>query len=195
MATATIEIRPAGPGRWADVERVLGPKGAYAGCWCMFFRLPGREFEACSGAPNRDSLRDLVEAGDRPPGLLAYVDGEPAGWCAVAPRPDYPRILRSPVNKPAPDDDPADATVWSVTCFYVPRAHRGAGVAKALLTEAITFAAKYGARVVEGYPRDATSGAHPLSVYMGFPELFRSAGFGDYERRSERRSIMRYTVS
>jgi len=70
MATATIEVRPAGPGRWADVERVLGPKGAYAGCWCMFFRLPGREFEACSGGPSRWRAGRLVR-GRAAPGLPA----------------------------------------------------------------------------------------------------------------------------
>jgi hypothetical protein len=57
QSTARIEVRPAGSDRWEDVERALGPRGAYGGCWCMFFRLTGREFEACAGAPNRESLR------------------------------------------------------------------------------------------------------------------------------------------
>lgn len=161
----------------------------------MFFRLTGREFEACAGAPNRESLRNLVEDGDRPPGLVAYLDREPVGWCAIAPRPDYPRILRSPINKPAPDDDPADSTVWSVTCFYVQRAHRGTGVARSLLAAAVDFAAGQGARIIEGYPNDATGGAHPLSVYMGTPDLFRAAGFTEHLRRADRRSIMRREVA
>jgi hypothetical protein len=28
-------------------------------------------------------------------GLVAYLDGEPVGWCAVEPRTAYPRLLRS----------------------------------------------------------------------------------------------------
>ncbi|HKA67810.1 MAG TPA: GNAT family N-acetyltransferase [Actinomycetes bacterium] len=192
--TVRIEVRPASPDRWADVERALGPRGAYAGCWCMFFRMTGREFDARAGAANRQSLRDLVEDGERPPGLVAYADGEPVGWCAIAPRPDYPRILRSPINTPAPDDDPADPAVWSVTCFYVQRAHRGSGVARSLLVAAVDLAAGHGARVIEGYPNDATGGAHPLSVYMGTPDLFRAAGFTEYLRRADRRSIMRREV-
>lgn len=195
QSTTPIEVHPAGPDRWEDVERVLGPRGAYGGCWCMFFRLTGREFEARTGAPNRESLRELVTDGKRPPGVLAYVDSEPVGWCAVAPRPDYPRILRSPVNKPAPDDDPADPAVWSVTCFYVQRAHRRSGVARELLAAAADLAAGHGARIIEAYPNDASPQAHPLSVYMGTPDLFRAAGFTEHLRRTDRRSIMRLAIS
>ncbi|MCI0687181.1 MAG: GNAT family N-acetyltransferase [Sporichthyaceae bacterium] len=190
--SATIEVRPASSDRWADVEQVLGPKGAYGGCWCMFFRLSGREFDAGAGEANRNSLRALCRTSP-PPGLLAYLDGTPVGWCAVAPRADYPRVLRSPINKPAPDDDPADAGVWAVTCFYVHRGQRRSGISTALLAAAVDFAIEHGARIVEGYPNDAGGKqAHPLSLFMGTPELFRAAGFTEHLRRKPRRPVMRY---
>jgi len=191
--TPAIEVRPAGPDRWADVEHVLGPKGAYGGCWCMFFRLSGREFEHGAGEANRRSLRALVCDRTPAPGLVAYLDGVPVGWCAVAPRADYPRVLRSPINRPAPDDDQADASVWAVTCFYVRRGHRRTGVAATLLAAAVDFAVEHGARIVEGYPNDAGGReAHPLSLFMGTPELFKSAGFTEHLRRKPRRPVMRY---
>src|SRR4029450_12645591 len=73
-----------------------------------------------------------------PPGLLAYRDGEPVGWCAVAPRGAYRRILNSRVLRPV-DEDPG---VWSIVCFYVIRAERRGGLAAALLEAAVDFAAQ-----------------------------------------------------
>lgn len=191
----TVQIEPATPDRWSDLEQILGPRGAYGGCWCMFFRMAGREFETRAGETNRRSLRALVDDGPAPPGLLGYVDGDPAGWCAVAPRSAYARILRSPINKPAEDDDGTDPTVWAVTCFYIRRPHRHTGLARALLAAGVGFATEHGARIIEGYPKEPISEpAHPLSLFMGTPALFRSAGFSEYARRAESRPIMRYAV-
>ncbi|HUP01152.1 MAG TPA: hypothetical protein VM737_06485, partial [Gemmatimonadota bacterium] len=47
----------------------------------------------------------------------------PIGWCAVAPREDYPRLERSRILKPVDE-----ASVWSITCFFIARTHRGQGL-------------------------------------------------------------------
>src|SRR5262245_44310740 len=52
MGRATIEFHPATPGRWRDVEKLFGPRGACAGCWCMWPRLTRAEFRAGVGAKN-----------------------------------------------------------------------------------------------------------------------------------------------
>ena len=62
----------------------------------MWPRLVGREYRRRRGAPNRRAFQRLVEAGP-PPGVLAYVGGEPAGWCAIAPRHRLARLERSRV--------------------------------------------------------------------------------------------------
>ena len=77
-----VTIHPLTAERWPDLERLFGPRGACAGCWCMWPRLPGAEFAAGRGEGNRRALRRLVGAGE-PPGILAYVGGEPAAWCAL----------------------------------------------------------------------------------------------------------------
>ena len=79
MARESIEFRPATAGRWRDLEKLFGPRGACAGCWCMWARLPHADFHAGVGAKNKRALRRIVAA-DEPPGILAYVNGEPAGW-------------------------------------------------------------------------------------------------------------------
>ena len=84
------EIAPLTPARWADLELVFGDgSGACGHCWCMYWRMPRREFEASMGAGTRRLFRALVEAGP-PPGLLAYRGGTPVGWIQVGPRADVP---------------------------------------------------------------------------------------------------------
>jgi hypothetical protein len=34
-----LEVHPLTPERWADFERLFGPRGAYGGCWCMYWRI------------------------------------------------------------------------------------------------------------------------------------------------------------
>jgi len=111
-----VAIHPLTPARWNDLVRLFGPRGAVEGCWCMWPRLVASEYRRRRGAPNRRAFHRLVESG-HPPGVLAYVDGEPAGWCAIAPRHRLARLERSRVMA-AVDDKP----VWSVTCFFIGRA-------------------------------------------------------------------------
>jgi len=82
-------ILPLTPARWPDLVRLFGPRGACAGCWCMYMRRPAAEYRRGLGAGNRRALRRLVDR--RPPGLLAYEGGEPVGWIAVAPREEFRR--------------------------------------------------------------------------------------------------------
>jgi GNAT superfamily N-acetyltransferase len=184
-----IDIQPLTPDRWADLERLFGPRGAFGGCWCMFNRLTGREFEAGQGEGNRTGLRALVDGG-RIPGLLAYQEGEPVGWVSVAPRSEFGRIERSPVTRPI-DDQPA----WSVVCFYIDRHHRHSGVGTALLEAAVDHAAAHGARLVEGYPKDPRRDQIPdIYAWQGIASMFRAAGFDEVARRKEGRPIMRKKV-
>jgi GNAT superfamily N-acetyltransferase len=184
-----VEYHPATPERWPDLERLFGPRGACGGCWCMWWRLPRAAFEQGKGEQHRDAFRALVESGEVP-GLLAYERGAPIGWCALAPRADYPRLDSSRLLKPI-DDLP----VWSVVCFFVARGHRRQGMSVGLLRAAVAFATQRGAQIVEGYPIEPRSTAVPAPfAYTGTVSAFRQAGFVEVLRRSETRPIMRYTI-
>ena len=100
-----------------------------------------------------------METAVRPPGVLAYRDREPVGWCAVAPRVEYERLGRSRKLKPV-DSEP----VWSVVCFYVARAARRSGVTTALLAGAEAFARSHGANWLEAYPVDPEPGPGLIRV-------------------------------
>jgi len=184
-----IVCRPLAPGRWDDLETLFGPRGATGGCWCMWWRTTQREFEASKGEANRAAFQRLVESGAEP-GLLAYAQEEPIGWCAVAPRDAYVRLARSRILRPV-DDLP----VSSVTCFFVAKSWRRKGVSTALLRAAIDFVRERGGRIVEGYPTDSAAERQvDAFVYTGIASVFRDVGFVEVARRSPTRPIMRYSI-
>src|SRR5512133_3165977 len=146
--TSSPIFHPLTPDRWQDFETLFGKNGACAGCWCMWWRETRSEFEKNAYEPNRRAMQQIVETG-RVPGILAYLDGAPAGWCSVAPREDFPSLDRSRVLKRV-DDRP----VWSIVCFFVKRPYRRSGLTLSLLHAAVEHARQNGAQVVEGYPKD-----------------------------------------
>lgn len=182
---SALRFHPLTPDRWPDLAVLFGPRGASAGCWCMWWRQTRGEFDAGRGAGNQRAFQTLVTAG-APPGILAYAADDPVGWCAIAPREDYPRLARSRVLKPVDD-----RAVWSVTCFFVTPAWRRRGVTRQLLKAAVRFARSRGARIVEGYPVDVGATYPDAFAYTGFTSAFRAAGFAEVARRSPTRPIMR----
>ena len=156
----------------------------------MWFRESTADFRANGGAANKRAFERIVDKSEAPPGVLAYVDGKPAGWCAVAPREEYTRLGRSRTLKPI-DDQP----VWSVTCFFIGSAARRRGVGHALLRSAVDLAAAHGAKIVEGYPLVPGRKLRSDEAYVGVTPLFEKAGFVEVARPSEGRAIMRRMIA
>lgn len=181
-----IETHPLTPDRFHDLEQLFGPRGAQAGCWCMWWRETAKEFETARGEANHAAFRALVESGATP-GVLAYDGDEPVGWCAIAPRSEYTRLARSRSLKPV-DDQP----VWSITCFFVARSHRRRGVTRALIAAACDFALERGGKVVEAYPVAPDERGYPDPfAYTGLLSAFLARGFTEVARPSAHRVIVR----
>jgi GNAT superfamily N-acetyltransferase len=189
MSSTKLSFHPLTPARWSDLEKLFGERGGCGGCWCMTWRLSRSQFEAQKGRLNRRSFRKIVEQG--PPGILAYLNGEPVGWCAVAPRQQYPVLERSRVLKPV-DSQP----VWSISCLFVARPHRRSGISIELLRAATEYARESGATTVEGYPVEPYTSNMPAAfAWTGLPSAFRKAGFKEVARRSKTRPILRWSVA
>lgn len=158
-----------------DMGKVLSGTWGSA-CWCMHPRLNTRLARELPGPGGEGERRKhamaALAAKRRAPGLMAYLDGEAAGWVAIAPRPELVRIDRSRVTVPV-DDVP----VWVIPCITVRRRMRGQGVALALIRAAVEYAAKHGAPAVEAYPRAGSERTHDDFAFVGTQELFRRAGF------------------
>jgi GNAT superfamily N-acetyltransferase len=170
-AVGAIEVVPATPNRWADIVTVLGGNSD-KGCWCQAPRGRAAGYGRAEPGARREALQSQLDE-NPPPGMLAYVGGEIAGWCGFGPRPNLPRLVRSRTI-PKVDDLP----VWSILCFNVRPGFRRRGVAAALLDGVIDFARRSGAPGVEAYPIDPEGGRVDVGFgYVGVTPMFEKAGF------------------
>lgn len=175
--------------KWKDFERLFGEKGACAGCWCMYWRIRRKEYDNLRGAGTKRKMKNLVTKGTVP-GILAYADKQPVGWCSVAPRDDFPILENSRVLKRI-DDKP----VWSVVCFYINKNYRGKGLTVELLNAAKKYVKIKKGKIIEGYPIEPRSGkTADVFAWTGLASAFLKAGFKEVERRSETRPIMRFFI-
>ena len=159
------------PARMDDMQEVL--RGTWgSACFCVFPRLTESDRRKEHRGQSSRTIMTKLAARRRPPGLLAYVGKDVAGWIAVAPRPELRRIDRS---KATPRVDGVD--VWVIPCITVRRAFRRRGVGQALIRAAVEYAASQGAPAVEAYPRAGDVEVHDDFAFVGTEALFRKAGF------------------
>lgn len=193
MSCDEYQVAPLTPDRFDDFVTVIG-KGGIGGCWCMYWTCPSTAVwgEGCRGgsqAPNRESFRDLVEAGP-PPGLVAYDGDDPVAWCRVMPREALPGLANSRYFKTNLDIE----GVWSLPCFVVRKPNRGKGLTALLIAAAIDFVRDQGGRIVEGYPWDTDQAKADSTVYTGMASTFSRLGFEVVQRLADHKPMMRIAV-
>jgi GNAT superfamily N-acetyltransferase len=167
----SVEIRPATS--FADVAAMLGPKKKpdASVCWCLSHRVDSRTNKALVGKERGDHVRKLCRR-KVPPGVLAYDDGEVAGWAGIAPRAELPVARSTKIE--AVDDLP----VWNIFCVRVRSGFRGRGLSHALVEGAVALAREHGAPAVEAIPVDNKGQKVDLTMaFVGTRALFESAGF------------------
>jgi GNAT superfamily N-acetyltransferase len=192
---------------WDAVAAVFATTGDSGHCWCQWFQQRTPQWRASRPAQRRADLESQARDGVRPPGVLAYVEGEPAGWCAVAPRASYPRLraarklATAGVPLDAVDAAAADAAagpgpvggVWAVTCFVVRSEYRRRGLSGPLLDGAVALAGASGADAVEGYPIDLARRGKTAyqELFVGTLSTFLAAGFVEVGRSAAARPVVR----
>lgn len=158
--------------------------------------LPRKAFDAALKSKAAEALFRKEVGSGPPPGVLAYRGEDPVGWVRVSPRKAAPqwngvRRTSAPVDPSEIDDE----GVWAITCFVVPRAERGQGVATALLQGAIAFAEENGARAIDACPVEAEGEKNPASIFHGVASMFARAGFVEIARRKPSRPLMRLSLA
>ena len=187
-----VETHIATPDRWGELAELFERKGPHGGtpqtdgCWCQFWHLRGNAYWDGHGTRNRQALEAEINEGGEP-GLLAYVDDVPVGWCRVGPRESFDRLEHS--AKLTRVDDEA---VWSIVCFYVHPNAKRRGVASALLEAAAERAADHGAPILEAYP--VRVGHMNIDAYTGYLPMYLAAGFEEV-RDAGRRIVVRRRLS
>lgn len=194
--TSAISIVPANEAGWEDLQAIFGTRGQASRCQCQRYKLRPREsFRSFPAEERAHRLLQQTDCGhpeaDATAGLVAYLDGEPVGWCAVEPRTAYEGLVR---NNRVPwldrDEDKADDSVWAVTCLFTRAGFRNRGVSRALAREAVDFARERGARAIEGYPM-TTKDVIIEELHVGTEGVFADAGFAEVSRPTPRRVVMR----
>jgi ribosomal protein S18 acetylase RimI-like enzyme len=185
----TITIVPATAERFDDVEHAFSGGGDGLSCQCQWWTLTNAQFQASDQQDRERMLRAQI-AEQPSPALIAYIDGEAAGWVRVGPRTAQPRLSRTRdfAATSEPWDDPS---VWAVTCFVVRKEHRGRGLNQRLLDAAIEHARDNGARVLEAYPNDTSVTRRSANeLYRGILSVFENAGFREVARPKPERVIV-----
>ena len=195
-AAAAISVVPANEASCDDLQTIFGNRGPASRCQCQRYKLQPKEAFGNFPAEERAfRLRQQTDCGhpdsDSTSGLVAYLDGEPVGWCAVEPRPAYSglvRVFRVPWD--GRSEDKTDDSVWAVTCLLTRSGYRKRGVSRALVRAAVDFARERGARALEAYPM-MSKNALLEEIHVGTESVYADAGFTEVHRPSIRRAVVR----
>jgi GNAT superfamily N-acetyltransferase len=194
--TAAIRVLPANGSSWDDLRTVFGARGTAFVCQCQRYKLRPREaFGKFPVEERAHRLRQQTDCGHpdsgSTSGLVAYLDDEPVGWCAVEPRTAYESLLRTArVPWQGRNEDKTDDRVWAVTCLLTRAGYRRRGVSRVLARAAVEFARERGARAIEAYPI-ATKDVIAQELHVGTEGVFTQAGFRAVSRPTLRRVVMR----
>ena len=187
-------VEPLTLANWPAFERLFGAQGACMGCWCTYWRLPRKQYDAARGPEAKRLFKQRVRQG-LPPGVVAFVGEEAVGWLQIGPRADTPQWNTARrVSAPTKPEDAEDAGVWGATCFFVKAGMRRKGVTGALLSAGVELARANGARVVEACPIDSAGRVDAVSLYVGRMSIFTRAKFKEVARRKNNRPLMRLAL-
>ena len=181
-----LKFEPLTASTWKQFETLMGEKGGCGNCWCMYFRLPYKEFQENKPDGNKKMMRHLVNKG-KPQGLIASTDQEPIGWIAMAPREDYMKLEKARVFKRF-DDKP----VWSITCFFIKKQFRHMGLSRQLIKGAVDFAKRKKIKTLEAYPAIPYDEKVPHAfLWVGVLSSFINNGFKIVKQQSKSRAMVR----
>lgn len=179
MTTDTAySIAPLSQETWPAFDAMVERhNGIFGGCWCTYFhdcteRGPGAE-------GSRAFKKELVEAGTAHAALV--MDGEEAiAWAEYGTPEELPNIHHAKQYLA----EAAEAPDYRITCVFVDKRHRRAGITELAITGALGLIADAGGGRVESYPHDLTNQTKKMSssfLYNGTRGLYERLGF-TYDR-------------
>lgn len=185
-----FSIQPLTKSSWDRFAELFGTKGACGNCWCMYYRLPKKEFvDGKKNEGNKIAMKKIVW-GNKPAGIIGFYKEQPIAWCAFAPREVFLKVENSRVHKRIDDKK-----VWSIPCFFIQKDFRRKGVSVAMLKAIIEYAREMKIGIIEAYPAIPTKEVLPDSfAWTGLYKSFEYAGFKIVNRTSKNRPMVRYIL-
>ena len=192
-----LTVIPANEATREELAAVFGTTGYAHRCLCQRLKVEGCHWRDATQEERERRFGAQTNCG-RPEatatsGLVAFLDGQPAGWVALEPRPAYPKLRSSRIPWAGRQEDPDDDTVWAVTCMVVAREHRGRGLTYALAEAAVDHARSRGATALEAYAMLTEPGKTITwgELNVGPRQAYEEAGLAQVTHPTKRRVVMR----
>jgi hypothetical protein len=185
-----LSIRPLEPATWRDYTRLIeAHNGIFGGCWCLVFHP---DTKGGSFAERRAVKEELVRQG-KAHAALVYDNQTCIGWAQYGAPAELPNIrCRKAYDLGAGDHPVPD---WRITCFFIDKRRRHAGVAAVALQGALDQIAHAGGGWVEGYP-EAIEGQKTAAGFLwgGTLGLFERGGFTPVRKIAMHRWVVRRQI-
>lgn len=197
VTSSDLTIVPANEASCGDLATIFGMRGYAARCQCQRFKHGHHDWSSFPLPLRIELLHEQTGCSNADAsttsGLVAYLDGEPVGWCAVEPRTAYPRLPPARVAWKQRGEREDDDGVWAVTCFATRAGFRRRGISRALARATVDFARERGARAIEAYPMITRPGEEVTwgETHVGTRSIFADAGYAEVWRATLRRVVMR----
>ncbi|UYQ77177.1 GNAT family N-acetyltransferase [Glutamicibacter sp. JL.03c] len=167
----SLRIEPLTESRMEDFAAVVNPNHRQKHCWCLSHRLSAREIRERGGEDRYEAMCSLARE-EIAPGVIAYLEDQPVGWCSISPRAQIPRLENSKLIRPVDE-----LKVWSIICMVVRAGYRRRGVNRQMVLGALGYAKSLGAPAVEAYPVDPEGRMDLTMAFVGTRTMFEEAGF------------------
>jgi GNAT superfamily N-acetyltransferase len=188
----SYRIEPLSPQTWdAFADLAERHNGVWGGCWCTWFHLfpdPPERREI----GDRELKRRLVEQG-RAHAALVFDGDEAVAWAEYGPVEELQNIH----HRKEWEKGLVDMPDFRITCLFVDRRYRRAGMAAFAVRGALELIAAAGGGLVESYPHDLPPEKKTSSsfLYNATRTMYERLGF-TYERpKGKGNCVMRTTVA
>lgn len=177
-----ISVKEVTASNFCDLETLFGPSGAYYGCWCMYRRLTPKQFEGSTPEQRKEKMISLIDSGEIP-GLLLYEAGVPTGWVSVAPVEQFNGLVSPRLKK-----QKEKSGLWTISCFFVEKKHRGKGYMSRLLGEAVEYAKNKGGTGLIASPMSVHEKTDTSLLYTGKVSTFQKLGFEEIKNAKTKKN-------
>jgi GNAT superfamily N-acetyltransferase len=172
---------------WDDFAAMVERNtGLFSGCWCTWFYPQDREPEEGNRAYKERMVREGVAGA-----ALVFVEDLAVAWAQYGAPADLPNIHHRKQYEQGVVTPPD----YRITCIYVDKRHRRAGLAAAALRGAVDLIAGAGGGLVEGYPQDTPGRKmNPSFLYNTTRHTYEEAGFTYDRAKGKNHCVMTRSV-